>query len=94
VNETLAALGGTSDGLFGARLDVTDPASIDAFYDGATAALGVVDVVVNCAAHARPGEVRELSAEEIRSEIDSGLTGALLFSRRGLIDMLAGKPQE
>jgi len=88
VRATVADLGGASDELYGGRLDVTDAASIDAFYDAARAALGPIDLVVNCAAHARPGAFFELSPEEIRSEIDSGLVGALLFSRRGVRDML------
>ncbi|MDG2303359.1 MAG: SDR family NAD(P)-dependent oxidoreductase [Candidatus Binatia bacterium] len=91
VNETARSLGGASPKLFGGRLDVTDAASIDGFYDAARAALGPIDTVVNCAAHARPGAFYELSADEIRSEIDTGLIGALLFSRRGVIDMLERK---
>lgn len=91
VNETVEALGGLSEDLYGGILDVTDAASIDAFYDAATAAVGPIDLVVNCAAHAQPGAFYELSPAEIRSEIDSGLTGALLFSRRGVLDMLARK---
>jgi len=91
VTETLDTLGGAAAGLYGGRLDVTDAASIDAFFDAAGAALGPIDVVVNCAAHARPGAFYELTPEEIRSEIDSGLTGALLFSRRGVLDMLEGR---
>ena len=88
VREAVEALGGSSESLFGGALDVTEPASIDAFYDAATAQVGPIDLVVNCAAHARPGAFYELSPEEIRSEIDTGLTGALLFSRRGVLDML------
>ena len=91
VLEVREALGAPGDQLYGGRLDVTDAGSIDAFYDGAREALGPIDVVVNCAAHARPGPFYELSPEEIRSEVDSGLTGSLLFSRRGVLDMLADK---
>lgn len=91
VRETVNALGGASDDIYGGTLDVTDAASIDAFYDAAAAAVGLIDLVVNCAAHAQPGAFYELSPDEIRSEIDSGLTGALLFSRRGVLDMLERK---
>lgn len=91
VRETLEALGGASSDLYGGRLDVTDAASIDAFFDQARSAIGPIDLVVNCAAHARPGAFYELPPEEIRSEIDTGLIGALLFSRRGVLDMLAAK---
>lgn len=91
VEEVVAAFGAPASELYGGILDVTDADSIDAFYDAASGALGPVDLVVNCAAHARPGAFYELSPEEIRSEIDSGLTGALLFSRRGVLDMLERK---
>ncbi len=91
VAEVVEEIGASAGQLFGGKLDVTDPASIDAFYDAAAASVGAIDLVVNCAAHARPGAFYELSPEEIRSEIDSGLTGALLFSRRGVLDMLARK---
>ena len=74
---------------FGATLDVRDAGSIEAFYAGAERALGPVDVVVNCAAHARPGALHELSAEEIHSEVESGLVGALLFAREGVGRMIA-----
>lgn len=89
VRDTVDELGGASNDLYGGRLDVTDAASIDAFFDAARERLGPIDLVVNCAAHARPGAFYELSPEEIRSEIDTGLIGALLFSRRGVLDMLA-----
>ena len=91
VAAALEDLGGAGPHLFGGTLDVADAASIDGFYDAAEASVGPVDLVVNCAAHARPGPFWELSAEEIRSEIDTGLVGALLFSRRGVRGMLAGK---
>ncbi len=91
VDEAVTAIGAEPNRLFGGVLDVRDADSIDAFYDAAGAALGPIDIVVNCAAHARPGAFYELSPEEIRSEIDSGLVGALLFSRRGVLDMLARK---
>lgn len=91
VRETVAALGADAGRLYGGRLDVTDAASIDAFFEAASGALGPIDLVVNCAAHARPGAIWELSAEEIRSEIDSGLIGALLFSRRGVLHMLGNE---
>lgn len=91
VGKAIEELGAGEDQMFGGVLDVTDPGSIDAFYDRARAALGPIDLVVNCAAHARPGAFYELTPEEIRSEIDSGLTGSLLFSRRGVLDMIADK---
>src|SRR5262245_10941856 len=83
--DALRASGGTA---FGGRLDVTDPGSVDSFYDAARSALGPIDLVVSCAAHGKPGRFWELPPEEIRSEIDAGLTGALFFARRGVRDMV------
>lgn len=76
----------TSDGAeaFGTTLDVCDDASIERFFDAAEAALGRVTAVVNCAAHARPGPLHQLSPEEIRAEIETGLVGSLLFARAGI----------
>lgn len=91
VDEAVRALGRPADEVFGGVLDVTDPDSIDAFFDAASSALGPIDLVVNCAAHAAPGPFWELPAEQIRSEIDAGLTGALLFSRRAVLDMVRRK---
>jgi len=73
--------GGTGLGL---RLDVADADSIASFYDEAESRLGPVDVVVNCAAHARPGALHELPAEEVRAEVQSALLGSLLFAREGI----------
>lgn len=86
VRQAAAALG---PGAFGARLDVTDADSIEAFYDAVEAAVGPVDVVVNCAAHARPGPIAALPADEIRAEIESGLIGSLLFARAAIVRLRA-----
>lgn len=89
VREAAAAVRERGGRALGARLDVRDAGSIEAFYAEAERTLGPVDVVVNCAAHARPGALHELSAEEIRSEVESGLVGALLFAREGVRRMIA-----
>lgn len=91
VREAVATLCDGGGAAFGAALDVTDASSIDAFYDAAREALGPIDLVVSCAAHARPGPFWELPPEEIRAEIDTGLIGALLFARRGVRDMIAAR---
>ena len=65
-------------------LDVGDPDQVASFFDQAEAALGPVDVVVNCAAHARPGALHELSPKQVRAEVESGLLGSLLFAREGI----------
>ncbi|MBM4267865.1 MAG: SDR family NAD(P)-dependent oxidoreductase [Deltaproteobacteria bacterium] len=91
VRETVDSLREAGGAVFGDTLDVTDAGSIDAFYDAARETLGPIDLVVSCAAHARPGPFWELPPEEIRSEIDTGLIGALLFARRGVRDMIAAR---
>ncbi len=88
VRAAAASMTGLGGAALGARLDVCDAGSITAFYSLAEQALGPVDVVVNCAAHARPGALYELSAEEIRSQVESGLVGSLLFAREGIRRML------
>lgn len=84
VREAAASLSDRPGDALGLRLDVSDAGSIAAFYAEVEEALGPVDVVVNCAAHARPGALQEQPPEEIRSEVDSGLVGTLLFSREGI----------
>jgi len=83
--EAVRAAGGTP---FTRRLDVTDAADVDAFFDAADASLGPVDAVVCCAAHALPGRLHERPADLIRAEIEVGLIGALLFARRGIRGMV------
>jgi NAD(P)-dependent dehydrogenase (short-subunit alcohol dehydrogenase family) len=83
--ETIEGSGGRA---IGVELDVRRSGSVDVFFDAVETAFGGVDAVVNCAAHARPRKLVELDAEEIESEISTGLIGALLFSRRALIGML------
>lgn len=89
LREAAAAVEACGGEALPARLDVTDAVSIEAFYQEAEQGLGPVDVVVSCAAHARPGPLHELSPDEIRSEVESGLVGALLFAREGIRRMLA-----
>ncbi|MGI9589744.1 MAG: SDR family NAD(P)-dependent oxidoreductase [Myxococcota bacterium] len=79
--EAVTARGGRGLGL---PLDVGDPDQVASFFDQVEGAFGPVDVVVNCAAHARPGALHELSAEEVRAEVESGLVGSLLFAREGI----------
>jgi NAD(P)-dependent dehydrogenase (short-subunit alcohol dehydrogenase family) len=68
----------------GVPVDVADADAVAHFYDEAERALGPVDVLVACAAHARPGALDRLSAREVREEVESGLVGSLLFAREGI----------
>ena len=76
---------------FGHVLDVTDPASVDSFVTAAEKALGPIDVLVNNAASSEPGPLHELSPEQIRGTIESGLLGSLLMSRRVLASLLPAR---
>ena len=76
---------------FGHVLDVTDPASVDAFVSAAEKALGPVDVLVNNAASSAPGPLHEISVEQIRETLTSGLLGSLWMSRRVLASMLPAR---
>lgn len=86
-----AELRTTGGEVFTRSLDVVDADSVDAFYAAAEAAIGPVDLVVNCAAHARPGRLHEREPAAIRAEIETGLIGALLFTRRAVARMVERK---
>ncbi len=82
----IEAAGGTA---LAQRLDVVDPASIDAFCDGVEAAFGQVDVLVNNAGSNRSALVAEAHVEELRSDVEVNLLGAIWMTRRLLPAMLA-----
>lgn len=87
----VAAIESAGGKAIGVELDVRWSGSIEAFFERVAGAFGRLDAVINCAAHARPRSLVEMSAEEIDSEIATGLTGALLFSREGLLRMMSAK---
>lgn len=74
--------------VFAERLDVTDPASIEAFCGGVESAFGRVDVLVNNAGANRPARVAEASVDELRSDVEVNLLGAIWMTRRLLPGML------
>jgi NADP-dependent 3-hydroxy acid dehydrogenase YdfG len=69
-------------------LDVVDPASLDAFCSAAEASLGAIDVLVNNAGQNLLAEIREASDEELRSDLEINLLGAMWMTRRILPGML------
>jgi len=69
-------------------LDVTDPASVDAFFDGIEAEAGVADVLVNNAGVGYLGAIAETTAERMRAAVDTNLLGALYCTRRATAAML------
>ena len=74
---------------FAHALDVTDPASVDAFFDAAQARLGPIDLAINNAAIGRYGPFDEFSPQEIHAEIATKLTGGLWIARRAVQSMRA-----
>ena len=85
VGREVDAAGGKS---FLHALDVTDPASIEDFVDAAERAQGVADVVVSNAGISIPGELPELSVDDLRTEVDTNLLGPMLLARRVLPGMV------
>jgi NADP-dependent 3-hydroxy acid dehydrogenase YdfG len=74
-------------------LDVTEPDSVDAFFDHLERQVGPADVLVNNAGLGLLGAIAEVSPERIRAQVDTNLVGALLCTRRATAAMLgAGKP--
>ncbi len=57
-------------------LDVTDPASVEAFAKAVEADLGPVEVVVSNAGRVAPGVVHEITSERFAAELDVNLVGA------------------
>jgi len=68
-------------------LDVTDPASVEQFFEATEAELGPVSVVINNAAMARYGPLDEFAPDEIYAEVATKLLGSLYMARRGIQTM-------
>jgi NADP-dependent 3-hydroxy acid dehydrogenase YdfG len=86
VADAIVAAGGRA---IAAPLDVTVPASVDAFFATAEAALGPIDVVVSNAGIGVPGLLHEVSPDDMRREIETNLLGSMYVARRALPSMLA-----
>lgn len=74
--ETAATIRDAGGEAVAIRLDVTDPASVEAFVDKATGELGEPDVVVSNAGDVRPGGAIEIEPERFATEIGVNLLGA------------------
>jgi len=73
---------------FAHHLDVTDPKSVDSFFDATEAALGGVDVLVNNAGMSVPGELHRVGVDDLRREVETNLLGPMYLSRRAIASML------
>jgi NADP-dependent 3-hydroxy acid dehydrogenase YdfG len=74
---------------FPARLDVTDPHSVDAFVVRSEDALGPIDALVNNAGMAVPGPFWELAPDDLGREVSTNLLGPMFCTRRVLLSMIA-----
>ncbi len=82
-------LDGLVDGAFYHELDVTDPASVEAFLTAATEAHGPVDVLVNNAGLARGVEtVANADGVAWREMIETNVVGVLEMTRRVVPSMI------
>jgi NAD(P)-dependent dehydrogenase (short-subunit alcohol dehydrogenase family) len=74
---------------FAHALDVSDAASIEAFFRAAEAECGPVDVVVNNAGVATPGWLTSTPVDAIEREVRTNLVGPILMSRLAVASMQA-----
>jgi NADP-dependent 3-hydroxy acid dehydrogenase YdfG len=88
VGRGVEAAGGRA---FAHALDVTDAASIDAFFAGAESVLGPIDVLVSNAGIGVPGRLHEVAVADLERELRTNLIGPMLVTRRALPSMIAGK---
>lgn len=63
-------------------LDVTDPESVDRFFDAIEEHAGPADVLVNNAGLGLLGAISDVSTERLRTQVDTNLLGALYCTRR------------
>ena len=79
--DELTAAGGT---VHAEVADVTDPAAVIAFLDGAAGALGGIDILVNNAGAAHPGSFETLTDEDWQGDLDVKLFSQIRCSRAAL----------
>ena len=83
------ARGGSGRYLLAHQLDVSDAASVEAFFGATETALGPVTAVVNNAALGRYYPLAEFPPEQIEREVATKLLGSLYMARRGIQGMQA-----
>jgi len=86
VAKSVEAAGGRA---FAHPLDLSDAASIDAWFDAVEKALGPVDVLVNNAGVSVPGLLHESDPAAVQREIAVNLVGPALAARRAIRSLLS-----
>ncbi len=80
---------GSGGEAFAHSLDVTDPASADAFCAAVERTLGPIEVLINNAGQNLSARVAEASDEQLRLDLEINLLGPMYMTRRVLGGMLA-----
>ncbi len=86
-----AAATSLGDGAVGMICDMGNPAQIEAMFDKIEAEHGPVEILVNNAGIAMPGDFLETSLEDFQRVIDINLTGTFLSVQRAAKTMIANK---
>jgi NADP-dependent 3-hydroxy acid dehydrogenase YdfG len=81
LDETAAAIEEAGGTALAQALDVSDAGSIATFFDSVETQLGPIDVLVNNAAVATPGNLDGIAVEAIQHEVATNLTGPILLAR-------------
>jgi NAD(P)-dependent dehydrogenase (short-subunit alcohol dehydrogenase family) len=87
LDEVAARIRDSGGDVFAHTLDVTDPCSVDTFFDAIEERLGPVDVAVNNAGLCIPGLLHEVSPESLQTEIATNLLGPMYVARRCIPSM-------
>ncbi|MFG1185584.1 SDR family NAD(P)-dependent oxidoreductase [Xanthobacter aminoxidans] len=82
--EAVGALKASGAEVHGIPGDVTDPADRTTMLDGAVAALGGLDILINNAGGVRAGRLEETSEADIRAMIEVDLIAPILVTRAAL----------
>src|SRR5690606_9150130 len=90
LEETAASAGGA---IVPVVADVTDPASVDALFDGVVSRFGRLDLLFNNAGVNKPAPLDELPVEDLRAVLDTNLWGSMLCARAAMRVMKAQTPQ-